>query len=72
MLLSTDQAASRVVRVATSDALAEMSGQCFGNSTRPLSMPWDARDAAKRRALWDLSVKLTSAAPVRSGADHGR
>lgn len=72
MLLSTDQAASRVVRVATSDALAGITGQCFGNSTRALSIPWDARDAAKRRALWDLSAKLTSDAAMRSSARNGR
>lgn len=72
LLLSTEQAASRVVRVATSDALAGITGQCFGGSTRPLAMPWDARDAAKRRALWDLSAKMTSDALVRSDARDAR
>jgi retinol dehydrogenase 14 len=58
-LLSPDAAAARVVQVATSDALAGVTGQCFAASLRPVAMPRRARNANARRALWDLSERLT-------------
>jgi len=62
-LLSPDDAAARVVRVATSETLAGASGKCFAASLRPVSLPRRARDVAGRRALWDLSASLTNSAP---------
>jgi len=63
-LLSPDEAAERVVRVATSEALDGVTGKCFAATLRPVSVPRRARDAAMRRALWDLSASLTSAGSV--------
>jgi len=60
-LLSPDEAAERVVRVATSEALDGVSGKCFAAALRPVSLPRRAHDGAVRRALWDLSESLTSA-----------
>jgi NAD(P)-dependent dehydrogenase (short-subunit alcohol dehydrogenase family) len=60
-LLSPEQAAARVVRVATSEALDGVSGKCFAATLRPVSLPRPARDAALRRALWHLSARLTNA-----------
>jgi len=59
-LLSAEQAAARVVRVATSEMLDGVTGQCFAATVRPVSLPRRARDAAQRRALWELSERLTS------------
>jgi len=59
-LLSAEQAAARVVRVATSETLDGVTGQCFAATLRPVSLPRRARDAAQRRALWELSERLTS------------
>ena len=74
-LLSPDEAAERVVRVATSEALGGVSGQCFAATLRPVSLPRRARDAAVRRALWDLSENLTNAEPLspalRASAPRG-
>ncbi|HEX5072559.1 MAG TPA: SDR family NAD(P)-dependent oxidoreductase [Gemmatimonadaceae bacterium] len=60
-LLSPEAAAARVVRVATSEALDGVSGKCFAATLRPVSLPRRARDAMRRRALWDLSATLTNA-----------
>ena len=60
-LLSPEDAAERVIRVATSQSLDGVSGKCFAATLRPVSLPRRARDAAVRRALWDLSVRLTNA-----------
>jgi len=63
-LLSPQNAAERVVRVATSEALDGVSGKCFAATLRPVSLPRRARDAAVRQALWDLSASLTNAESV--------
>ena len=60
-LLSPEDAAARVVRVATSEALDGVTGKCFGATVRPAALPRRARDAALRQALWNLSVRLTNA-----------
>ena len=59
-LLSPDAAAARVVQVATSEALDGVTGECFAASLRPVALPRQARNAATRRALWDLSARLTA------------
>jgi NAD(P)-dependent dehydrogenase (short-subunit alcohol dehydrogenase family) len=59
-LLSPDEAAERVVRVATSETLNGVTGECFAATLRPVSLPRRARDAERRRALWELSESLTS------------
>jgi retinol dehydrogenase 14 len=63
-LLTPEAAAERVVRVATSETLAGVTGQCFAASIRPVSMPRPVRDATARRRLWDMVVGLTGAAPA--------
>lgn len=63
-LRSPEDAAARVVRVATSEALNGVTGSCFAATLRPVSFPRQARDAVLRRALWDLSVRLTNAEVV--------
>ena len=60
VLMSTDEAAARVVRIATSDALVGITGQCFAATLRPISLPFAAKNVSARGALWDLSAKLTS------------
>ena len=60
-LLSPEEAAARVVRVATSEALDGVSGKCFAATPDPVSLPRRARNAAVCRALWDLSATLTNA-----------
>ena len=74
-LLSPEAAAARVVRVATSEALDGVSGQCFAATSRPVSLPRRARDVALRRSLWELSASLTNARLVvpasRASAPHG-
>jgi NAD(P)-dependent dehydrogenase (short-subunit alcohol dehydrogenase family) len=62
-LLTPEAAAQRVVRVATSESLAGVTGECFAGRNRPVSMPPAARDAASRLRLWDAVVALTGAAP---------
>ena len=59
-LLSPDEAAARVVRVATAEALDGVSGKCFAATLRPVSLPRRAGNAVLRRALWDLSASLTN------------
>jgi NAD(P)-dependent dehydrogenase (short-subunit alcohol dehydrogenase family) len=68
VLLSPEQAAERIVRVATSPTLANVTGQCFAATDRAILTPRRARDSAARRALWDASARLTRApelAPAR-------
>lgn len=74
MLLTTEQAAQRIVHVATADALNDVTGQCFGGSFRPLVIPRAARNERARAALWELSTALTStrAATPRSPGDPRR
>jgi NAD(P)-dependent dehydrogenase (short-subunit alcohol dehydrogenase family) len=59
-LLSPDEAAERIVRVATSAALSGVTGQCFATTLRPISLPRAARDEIARAGLWDLSARLTT------------
>ena len=66
-LLSPDAAARRVVQVATSDALDGVTGECFASTLRPASLPRRARNAEARRALWELSAKLTATEPRVAG-----
>jgi len=61
VLLSPRQAARRVVHVATSPALAGVSGRCFAGSDRSRAIPRRARDRDARRRLWEVSAALTSA-----------
>lgn len=74
-LLSPGDAATRVVRVATSEALDGVNGRCFAATLRPVSLPGRAHNEALRRALWDLSMRLTNAELVvpasRAGAPRG-
>ena len=63
-LMTPERAAARVIRVATADALNDISGQCFATSEHPSMMPPRVRDAKARRALWDESVRLTGARDV--------
>jgi NAD(P)-dependent dehydrogenase (short-subunit alcohol dehydrogenase family) len=61
VLLSPDQAAARIVRVATSDALSGTTGQCFAGSARPIAVPRRASDPDTQRRFWELSTALTEA-----------
>ena len=61
-LLTPERAAERVVRVATSVALAGESGRCYAGSTKAVRWPAGARDARKRGALWKLSESLVASA----------
>ncbi len=63
-LMTPDRAARRVVRVATSDALATVTGHSFAGSARPISVPRRARDAGARARLWELSQAFTNAPDV--------
>ena len=68
-LLSPEEAAERVVRVATSQTLDGVSGKCFAATLHPVSLPRRARDAVMRRTLWDLSARLTKTESI-SPASH--
>ena len=61
VLLTPEQAADRIVRVATSPTLAGVTGQCFAASDRPILTPRRARNADARRRLWTATVDLTHA-----------
>jgi NAD(P)-dependent dehydrogenase (short-subunit alcohol dehydrogenase family) len=65
-LMTPDRAARRIVRVATSDALATVTGQSFAGSVRPITIPRRARDTSARARLWELSQTLTNAPDVTS------
>jgi NAD(P)-dependent dehydrogenase (short-subunit alcohol dehydrogenase family) len=64
VLLTPEQAAERVLRVATSPALAGVTAQLFAGSERPAAVPRRARDVDARRRLWELSAELTGAVPL--------
>jgi NAD(P)-dependent dehydrogenase (short-subunit alcohol dehydrogenase family) len=66
-LLSPDAAARRVVQVATSDALDGVTGECFASTLRPVPLPRRARDTEVRRALWEMSARLTAPDPRAAG-----
>ena len=70
MLLTPEQAAERIVRVATSSASGAVTGQCFAGSDRTILVPFAARNAGARRRLWDVSTQLTHA-PELSAAARG-
>jgi NAD(P)-dependent dehydrogenase (short-subunit alcohol dehydrogenase family) len=76
VLMTPEQAASRIVRVATSRASEGISGQCFAGSDRPIAVPRRARDADARRRLWEWSETLTNApdvgATIGTGTDAAR
>lgn len=61
VLLTPEQAADRIVRVATAPSLASVTGQCFAASDRAILTPRRARDADARQRLWAASAKLTRA-----------
>ena len=61
LLLTPEQAAERIVRVATAPSLANVTGQCFAGSDRAILTPRRARNADARRALWDATARLTRA-----------
>ena len=64
VLLTPEQAADRIVRVATSPALAGVTGQCFAASDRPILTPRRAKNAEARRRLWTASAGLTRAPDI--------
>ena len=66
VLMTPENAASRVVNVATLGAFANVTGQCFGASNRPIRIPSRAIDAEARRRLWDMSAELTNAPALTS------
>jgi NAD(P)-dependent dehydrogenase (short-subunit alcohol dehydrogenase family) len=68
ILLSPEDAAARIVRVATDDALAGVTGQCFAGTLRPSFMPRAAHSADARGRLWVESVRLANSPAVRSTA----
>ena len=70
VLFTPQQAAQRIVRVATSPALNAVTGQCFAGSNRTVLTPLAARNAGARRRLWDVSAHLTGA-PELASAAHG-
>jgi retinol dehydrogenase 13 len=66
---SAEQAAQRVLHVATAPELAQTSGQYFGDR-KTLSAPTQARDPEANRRLWQISEALTALArPERQAAD---
>jgi NAD(P)-dependent dehydrogenase (short-subunit alcohol dehydrogenase family) len=73
LLMTPDRAARRVVRVATSDALATVTGHAFAGSGRPITVPRRARDTNARARLWELSQTFTNAPDVTAmlGAASG-
>ena len=67
-LLSPEEAAARVVQVATSETLDGVTGKCFAATLRPVSFPRRAHDAELRRGLWDLSANLTNVESFAGGS----
>lgn len=57
-LKSADDAAERVLYLATSPDVAQVSGRYWGNKV-PLESPPQTHDAAANRRLWDISAALT-------------
>jgi NAD(P)-dependent dehydrogenase (short-subunit alcohol dehydrogenase family) len=64
VLRTPEQAASRIVRVATSPALEGATGQCFASSNQPTFAPTRARNEEVSRRLWELSTRLTNAPEI--------
>lgn len=60
---SPEQAARRVLHVATAPELAEVSGQYFGDR-KTIPAPAQARDPEANRRLWQISEALTALAPA--------
>ena len=54
-----EKGARTTIHVATSPALASVSGQFFGPKQKRLRLPAQAQDKALRRRLWDVSAELT-------------
>jgi NAD(P)-dependent dehydrogenase (short-subunit alcohol dehydrogenase family) len=67
VLLTAEQAADRVVEVASSPALEGISGQVLSGSGKTLRVPRRALDSGARQRLWELSTIMTAAPgfPVR-------
>jgi NAD(P)-dependent dehydrogenase (short-subunit alcohol dehydrogenase family) len=61
VLMTPEQAAERVVRVATASSTGNVTGHCFAGSDRAILVPRAARNASARRRLWDVSTTLTRA-----------
>ena len=57
-LPTPEQAARRVLYLATDPAMASVSGGYYGDR-KPLSIPAQARDPALNRRVWELSARLT-------------
>jgi NAD(P)-dependent dehydrogenase (short-subunit alcohol dehydrogenase family) len=72
ILFTPEDAAARIVRVATDDALADVTGQCFAASLRPIFIPRAARSATARGRLWAESARLTKSPDVRRAAGRDR
>ena len=72
VLLTAEQAAERIVRVATSPASGTVTGHCFAGSDRTILVPFGARNAGARRQLWDVSTQLTRAPEVSAIARGAR
>ena len=72
VLLTPEQAAERIVRVATSPASGSVTGQCFAGSDRTTLVPFGARNAGARRQLWDVSARLTRAPELSAVARGAR
>ena len=67
VLLTAEEAAERVVQVATSPALERVTGQVLSGSGKTLRIPRRAQDVDARKRLWELSAIMTAAPglPVR-------
>lgn len=72
VLVSPEQAAARVVHVATSPALADVTGECFAASDRPIALPRRARDAQACVRLWTASAAMTDAPAIPASSETGR
>lgn len=70
VLLTSDRAAERVIRVATSAALERVTGRILGADDEPARIPRGARDPDRRRRLWELSALMTAAPVIWSRAAH--
>jgi len=72
VLLTPEQAAERIVRVATSTTLGGVTGRCFAGSDRPILTPRQARNPEARRRLWDATAALTRAPDLASSRSAAR
>jgi NAD(P)-dependent dehydrogenase (short-subunit alcohol dehydrogenase family) len=72
VLMTPEQAAARVVRVATSPALEGATGQCFASSDQPIFAPSRARNDEVRRRLWDATIQLTKAPDIAAAVGDRR